>query len=112
MVRYLTASLLYRHNHHPQHENARRPTSPFLYYIIIHCLARSAAFFVDVLLDFYFVMDIMFNFRTAFYLPDGTREERPRRIAVRNAAGPAVCRTITQPIFELYLNPCHPNRIH
>ena len=111
MVRYLTASLLYRHNHHPQHENARRPTSPFLYYIQ-HCLARSAAFFVDVLLDFYFVMDIMFNFRTAFYLPDGTREERPRRIAVRNAAGPAVCRTITQPIFELYLNPCHPNRIH
>ena len=37
-------------------------------------------------IDIYFVIDIVLNFRTAFYTKQGTREERPGRIA-RNYVG-------------------------
>ena len=40
----------------------------------------SATFFVDAVIDVYFVCDIVLNFRTAYYTKGGIREDRPGRI--------------------------------
>lgn len=39
------------------------------------------AFFWDLLIDLFFVVDIFLNFRTAFYTSNGVREDRPKKIA-------------------------------
>ena len=39
--------------------------------------------FIELLVDIYFVTDIMINFRTAYYGADGIREDRPGKIAKR-----------------------------
>ena len=41
----------------------------------------SVGFFVDMVIDCYFVADICLNFRTAIWLSDGTREHRPKEIS-------------------------------
>ena len=41
----------------------------------------STGFFIDLTIDLYFVLDICLNFRTAYYNLDGSREERPGKIA-------------------------------
>ena len=41
----------------------------------------SFSFFVDMLVDIYFISDICLNFRTAYYTKDGNREERGKQIA-------------------------------
>ena len=47
----------------------------------------SFAFIFDACVDIYFIADLVLNFRTAYYRRDGTREERPRRIAVHYLSG-------------------------
>ena len=47
----------------------------------------SFAFIFDACVDIYFIADLALNFRTAYYRRDGTREERPRRIAVHYLSG-------------------------
>ena len=47
----------------------------------------SFGFFIDALIDLYFVTDICLNFRTAYYHEDGAREERPQKIAERYLRG-------------------------
>ena len=39
----------------------------------------DVVFYIDCLVDFLFVVDLIFNFRTAYYKPGGVLEERPRR---------------------------------
>ena len=39
------------------------------------------AFFFDAFVDIFFIIDLIINFRTAFYDKDGMREERPWRMA-------------------------------
>jgi len=41
----------------------------------------SAEFFVDAVVDVYFITDLLINFRTATYDANGVREDRPKYIA-------------------------------
>lgn len=41
----------------------------------------SFAFFVELVVDLFFVADVVLNFRTAFYDENGFRESRPKYIA-------------------------------
>eukprot|EP01046_Picozoa_sp_COSAG06_P009597 COSAG06_NODE_502_length_14953_cov_15.585297_23_plen_120_part_00 len=43
--------------------------------------AWTFAFWLDVAIDVYFVLDIALNFRTAYYTNGGVREDRPSYIA-------------------------------
>jgi Ca2+-binding EF-hand superfamily protein len=45
------------------------------------------AFFFDAFVDVYFIVDLGLNFRTAYYRRDGTREDRPRKIAENYLSG-------------------------
>eukprot|EP01052_Picozoa_sp_SAG31_P003884 SAG31_NODE_154_length_22184_cov_25.917142_6_plen_624_part_00 len=47
----------------------------------------TSGFFLDLAVDLYFVADLVLNFRTAFHNGDGTREERPLKIAHRYIKG-------------------------
>ena len=47
----------------------------------------SFGFFFDMVVDIYFLADIVINFRTAVYLRDGTREERIEHIATHYLRG-------------------------
>ena len=41
----------------------------------------SSTFFIDLFVDLFFIIDVYMNFRTAYYLSDGTREARKGLIA-------------------------------
>ena len=43
----------------------------------------SSWWFLELCVDTYFISDIFINFRTAYYGPDGIREDRPGKIARR-----------------------------
>jgi potassium voltage-gated channel Eag-related subfamily H protein 2 len=47
----------------------------------------SFGFFWDAVVDIYFMVDLGLNFRTAYFNPDGTREERVSMIAARYVRG-------------------------
>ena len=47
----------------------------------------SAGFFIDLVVDVYFIMDVVFNFRLSYYNRDGTREDRPSKIAANYLRG-------------------------
>jgi hypothetical protein len=42
---------------------------------------ESVPFWVDFFIDTFFIVDVMLNFRTAYMLPTGFLETRPRQIA-------------------------------
>ena len=47
----------------------------------------SPTFFVEVIVDLFFVVDVALNFRTAYYDEHGLRESRPKYIAAKYMKG-------------------------
>lgn len=47
----------------------------------------GVAFWIDVLIDLFFITDVVLNFRTAYYTRSGVREERPGKMALHYLKG-------------------------
>eukprot|EP01052_Picozoa_sp_SAG31_P048882 SAG31_NODE_10439_length_1139_cov_0.935577_1_plen_366_part_01 len=85
MVRHCHSALL-AYGTKSMQTKLNRPC-PNLYCSCYPETCRSFWFFVDVLVDMYFVTDVILLFRTAVYLRDGTREDRPGKIACNYMKG-------------------------
>jgi hypothetical protein len=48
---------------------------------------ENAAFCIDAFIDLFFIIDVVLNFRTAYYLPTGFIESSPRMIRINYLRG-------------------------
>ena len=54
---------------------------PFRIGFDVEVSVESAPFWIDLFIDTFFIVDVLLNFRTAYMLPTGFLETRPRMIA-------------------------------